>query len=135
MAERNKNETAMKKLLVLLVILLMAGVNLFADNHQQQIELTYDKRPPKIDKPKDRSLHMSMDAFLNFPYLAFYSNMQEEQEANIYVLNANDDVVMSEIVLLFPCGETSLYIGDLPNGIYQLVIELEDAVLSGTFLI
>ena len=78
---------------------------------------------------------MSMDAFLNFPYLAFYSNMQEEQEANIYVLNANDDVVMSEIVLLFPCGETSLYIGDLPNGIYQLVIELEDAVLSGTFLI
>ncbi len=124
----------MKKLLTVFVLLLLTSMNLFASNYQQQIELTYERRTP-IGKPQDRSLHMSMDAFLNFPYLAFYSNMQEEQEANIYVLNANDDVVMSEIVLLFPCGETSLYIGDLPNGIYQLVIELEDAVLSGTFLI
>lgn len=123
----------MKKLLTVFVLLLLTSMNLFASNYQQQIELTYERRTP-IGKPQDRSLHMSMDAFLNFPYLAFYSNMQEEQEANIYVLNANDDVVMSEIVLLFPCGETSLYIGDLPNGIYQLVIELEDGMLIGTFL-
>ena len=123
----------MKKLLTVFVLLLLTSMNLFASNYQQQIELTYERRTP-IGKPQDRSLHMSMDAFLNFPYLAFYSNMQEEQEANIYVLNANDDVVMSEIVLLFPCGETSLYIGDLPNGIYQLVIEQEDGMLIGTFL-
>lgn len=61
--------------------------------------------------------------------------MTEEQEANIHILNACGEKVMSETLRLSPYSETPLYIGDLPCGTYQLVIELEDAVLSGTFLI
>lgn len=125
----------MKKLLVLLMMLMMVGVNLFADNHQQQIELTYDKRPPKIDKPKDRSLQLGMEASLDFPNLVFCSYMVEEQGAGVYIINDNGEVVMSNTLWFTPFCQTTLYVGDLPSGTYQLVIELEDYVLYGTFLI
>ena len=76
-----------------------------------------------------------MEVFLDVPYLVFCSYIMDEQEANIYILNASGEKVMSETLRLTPYSETPLYIGDLPGGTYQLVIELEDAVLSGTFLI
>lgn len=124
----------MKKAITFLVMLILVGGNLFANNFQQQIELTYERRTP-IGKPDGRSLQMGMEAFLDVPYLVLRSYMTEEQEADIYILNASGEKVMSETLLLSPYSETSLNIGDLPCGTYQLVIELEDAVLSGTFLI
>ena len=124
----------MKKAITFLVMLILVGGNLFANNFQQQIELTYERRTP-IGKPDGRSLQMGMEAFLDVPYLVLRSYMTEEQGGNISILNASGEKVMSETLLLSPYSETSLNIGDLPNGTYQLVIELEDAVLSGTFLI
>lgn len=124
----------MKKAITFLVMLILVGGNLFAKNFQQQIELTYERRTP-IGKPDGRSLQMGMEAFLDVPYLVLRSYMTEEQEADIYILNASGEKVMSETLLLSPYSETSLNIGDLPNGTYQLVIELEDAALYGTFLI
>lgn len=124
----------MKKAITFLVMLILVGGNLFANNFQQQIELTYERRTP-IGKPDGRSLQMGMEAFLDVPYLVLRSYMTEEQEADIYILNASGEKVMSETLLLSPYSETSLNIGDLPNGTYQLVIELEDAALYGTFLI
>lgn len=125
----------MKKLLTVLIMLLMSGVNLLAEDHQQHIDLEWGETPPIIDKHKDRSLQIGMEVFLDGPNLVFCSNMAEEQETNIYILNASGEMVMSETLRFFPYSETPLYIGDLPCGTYQLVIELEDAVLSGTFLI
>lgn len=124
----------MKKLLVLLVILLMAGVNLFAENHQRQIELKYERRAPS-GKPQDRSLRLGMEASLDFPNLVFCSYMVEEQGASVYIINDNGEVVISDTLWFTPFYQTTLCVGDLPNGTYQLVIELEDAVLYGTFLI
>lgn len=124
----------MKKAITFLVMLILVGGNLFANNFQQQIELTYERRTP-IGKPDGRSLQMGMEAFLDVPYLVLRSYMTEEQEADIYILNASGEKVMSEFLLLSPFEDTPFYIGDLPGGEYQLVIELEDAVLSGTFLI
>lgn len=124
----------MKKLLVLLVILLMAGVNLFAENHQRQIELKYERRAPS-GKPQDRSLRLGMEASLDFPNLVFCSYMVEEQGASVYIINDNGEVVISDTLWFTPFYQTTLCVGDLPCGTYQLVIELEDAVLSGTFLI
>ena len=124
----------MKKVMAILTMLLLVSINLSANNFQQQIELTYERRTP-IGKPHDRSLQMDIEAFLDIPNLVFCSNMTEEQEANIHILNACGEKVMSETLRLSPYSETSLYIGDLPNGTYQLVIELEDAALYGTFLI
>lgn len=125
----------MKKLLTVLIMLLMSGVNLLAEDHQQHIDLGWGETPPTTDKRQDRSLQMDVDAFCDVPYLALRSNMTEEQEANIHILNACGEKVMSETLRFSPYSETPLYIGDLPCGTYQLVIELEDAVLSGTFLI
>ena len=105
---------------------------MFANNFQQQIELTYERRTP-IGKPDGRSLQMGMEAFLDVPYLVLRSYMTEEQEADIYILNASGEKVMSEFLLLSPFEDTPFYIGDLPGGEYQLVIELQDAVLNGTF--
>ncbi|CDA92944.1 unknown [Prevotella sp. CAG:1320] len=124
----------MKKVMVILTMLLLVSINLSANNFQQQIELTYERRTP-IGKPHDRSLQMDIEAFLDVPYLVFHSYMTEEQGGNISILNASGEKVMSETLLLSPYSETSLNIGDLPNGTYQLVIELEDAALYGTFLI
>lgn len=124
----------MKKVMAILTMLLLVSINLSANNFQQQIELTYERRTP-IGKPHDRSLQMDLEAFLDIPNLVFCSNMTEEQEANIHILNACGEKVMSETLLLSPYSETSLNIGDLPNGTYQLVIELEDVALYGTFLI
>lgn len=124
----------MKKAITFLVMLILVGGNLFAKNFQQQIELTYERRTP-IGKPDGRSLQMGMEAFLDVPYLVLRSYMTEEQEADIYILNASGEKVMSETLRFSPYSETSLNIGDLPNGTYQLVIELEDAALYGTFLI
>lgn len=124
----------MKKVMAILTMLLLVSINLSANNFQQQIELTYERRTP-IGKPHDRSLQMDIEAFLDVPYLVFHSYMTEEQGGNISILNASGEKVMSETLLLSPYSETSLYIGDLPNGTYQLVIELEDAALYGTFLI
>lgn len=124
----------MKKVMAILTMLLLVSINLSANNFQQQIELTYERRTP-IGKPHDRSLQMDIEAFLDVPYLVFHSYMTEEQGGNISILNASGEKVMSETLLLSPYSETSLNIGDLPNGTYQLVIELEDAALYGTFLI
>lgn len=124
----------MKKLLTILTMLLLVSINLFASNFQQQIELTYERRTP-IDKPDGRSLQTDMEVFLDIPNLVFCSNMAEEQEADICILNVSGEKVMSETLRFSPYSETPLYIGDLPEGEYQLVIELEDAVLSGTLLI
>lgn len=123
----------MKKAITFLVMLILVGGNLFANNFQQQIELTYERRTP-IGKPDGRSLQMGMEAFLDVPYLVLRSYMTEEQGGNISILNASGEKVMSETLLLSPYSETSLNIGDLPNGTYQLVIELEDAALYGTFI-
>lgn len=120
--------------MAILTMLLLVSINLSANNFQQQIELTYERRTP-IGKPHDRSLQMDIEAFLDVPYLVFHSYMTEEQGGNISILNASGEKVMSETLLLSPYSETSLNIGDLPNGTYQLVIELEDAALYGTFLI
>ena len=125
----------MKKLLTIMMVLLMSTANLIAEDHQQHVNLEWGETPPIIDKHKDRSLQTGMEVFLDIPNLVFCSNMTEEQEANIHILNANGEKVMSETLLLSPYSETSLNIGDLPNGTYQLVIELEDAALYGTFLI
>lgn len=125
----------MKKLLTVMMVLLMSTANLIAEDHQQHVNLEWGETPPIIDKHKDRSLQTGMEVFLDIPNLVFCSNMTEEQEANIHILNANGEKVMSETLLLSPYSETSLNIGDLPSGTYQLVIELEDAVLYGTFLI
>ena len=125
----------MKKLLTVMMVLLMSTANLIAEDHQQHVNLEWGETPPIIDKHKDRSLQTGMEVFLDIPNLVFCSNMTEEQEANIHILNANGEKVMSETLRFSPYSETSLNIGDLPNGTYQLVIELEDAVLSGTFLI
>jgi|GEM_PF-2379116 hypothetical protein len=122
----------MKKAITFLVMLILVGGNLFANNFQQQIELTYERRTP-IGKPDGRSLQMGMEAFLDVPYLVLRSYMTEEQEADIYILNASGEKVMSEFLLLSPFEDTPFYIGDLPGGEYQLVIELQDAVLNGTF--
>lgn len=124
----------MKKVMTILTMLLLVSINLSASNFQQQIELTYERRTP-IDKPDGRSLQIGMEVFLDEPNLVFCSDMAEEQEAGIYILNDSGEVVNSETLLLSPYSETPLYIGDLPNGTYQLVIELEDAALYGTFLI
>ena len=124
----------MKKTLTFLMLLLVVNANLFAGSYQQQIELQYE-REPKHDKSPGRSLQMDIEAFLDIPYLVFCSNMAEEQEANISILNASGEKVMSETILLSPYSETPLYIGDLSDGTYKLVIELQDAVLYGTFLI
>jgi len=123
----------MKKVMAFLTMLLLVSINLSANNFQQQIELTYERRTP-IGKPHDRSLQMDIEAFLDVPYLVFHSYMTEEQGGNISILNASGEKVMSETLLLSPYSETSLNIGDLPNGTYQLVIELEDAVVYGTFI-
>lgn len=125
----------MKKLLTVLIMLLMSGVNLLAEDHQQHVNLEWGETPPIIDKHKDRSLQMGMEAFLDVPYLVLRSYMTEEQGGNISILNASGEKVMSETLLLSPYSETSLNIGDLPNGTYQLVIELKDVALYGTFLI
>ena len=124
----------MKKTLTFLMLLLLVNANMFAATYQQQIELQYE-REPKHDKSPGRSLQMDLEAFLDIPNLVFCSNMTEEQEANIHILNACGEKVMSETLRLSPYSETPLYIGDLPCGTYQLVIELEDAALYGTFLI
>ena len=124
----------MKKVMAILTMLLLVSINLSANNFQQQIELTYERRTP-IGKPHDRSLQMDIEAFLDVPYLVFRSYMMDEQEANISILNASGEKVMSETILLSPYSETPLYIGDLSDGTYKLVIELQDAVLYGTFLI
>ena len=124
----------MKKTLTFLMLLLVVNANLFAGSYQQQIELQYE-REPKHDKSPGRSLQMDIEAFLDIPYLVFCSYMTNEQEADICILNARGGVVMSETILLSPYSETPLYIGDLPCGEYRLVIELEDAMLYGTFLI
>lgn len=124
----------MKKVMTILTMLLLVSINLSASNFQQQIELTYERRTP-IGKPDGRSLQMGMEAFLDVPYLVLRSYMTEEQGGNISILNASGEKVMSETLLLSPYSETSLNIGDLPNGTYQLVIELEDVALYGTFLI
>lgn len=124
----------MKKTLTFLMLLLLVNANMFAATYQQQIELQYE-REPKHDKSPDRSLQMDLEAFLDVPCLVFCSSMMDEQEAGVYVLNASGEKVMSETLLLSPYSETFLNIGDLPNGTYQLVIELEDAALYGTFLI
>lgn len=124
----------MKKTLTFLMLLLVVNANLFAGSYQQQIELQYE-REPKHDKSPGRSLQMDIEAFLDVPYLVFHSYMTEEQGGNISILNASGEKVMSETLLLSPYSETSLYIGDLPCGEYRLVIELEDAMLYGTFLI
>lgn len=124
----------MKKTLTFLMLLLLVNANMFAATYQQQIELQYE-REPKHDKSPGRSLQMDLEAFLDVPYLVFHSYMTEEQGGNISILNASGEKVMSETLLLSPYSETSLNIGDLPNGTYQLVIELEDAALYGTFLI
>lgn len=116
------------------MLLLLVNANMFAATYQQQIELQYE-REPKHDKSPGRSLQMDLEAFLDIPNLVFCSNMTEEQEANIHILNACGEKVMSETLRLSPYSETPLYIGDLPCGTYQLVIELEDAALYGTFLI
>lgn len=125
----------MKKLLTVMMVLLMSTANLIAEDHQQHVNLEWGETPPIVDKRQDRSLQIGMEVFLDEPNLVFCSNMAEEQEAGIYILNASGEKVMSETLLLSPYSETSLYIGDLPNGTYQLVIELEDAALYGTFLI
>lgn len=124
----------MKKTLTFLMLLLLVNANMFAATYQQQIELQYE-REPKHDKSPGRSLQVDLEAFLDVPYLVFCSSMMDEQEAGVYVFNANGEKVMSETLRFSPYSETPLYIGDLPCGTYQLVIELEDAVLSGTFLI
>ena len=125
----------MKKLLTVMMVLLMSTANLIAEDHQQHVNLEWGETPPIIDKHKDRSLQIGMEVFLDEPNLVFCSNMAEEQEANISILNASGEKVMSETLLLSPYSEAPLYIGDLPDGTYQLVIELEDAALYGTFLI
>lgn len=124
----------MKKTLTFLMLLLLVNANMFAATYQQQIELQYE-RGRNHDKSPGRSLQMDLEAFLDVPYLVFCSSMMDEQEAGVYVLNANGEKVMSETLRFSPYSETSLNIGDLPNGTYQLVIELEDAALYGTFLI
>lgn len=116
------------------MLLLLVNANMFAATYQQQIELQYE-RGRNHDKSPGRSLQMDLEAFLDVPYLVFCSSMMDEQEAGVYVLNANGEKVMSETLRFSPYSETSLNIGDLPNGTYQLVIELEDAALYGTFLI
>lgn len=116
-------------------MLLMSGVNLLAEDHQQHVNLEWGETPPIIDKHKDRSLQTGMEVFLDKSCLVFRFYMTEEQEANIYILNASGEKVISETLRFSPYSETPLYIGDLPDGEYQLVIELEDAVLYGTFLI
>ena len=125
----------MKKLLTIMMVLLMSTANLIAEDHQQHVNLEWGETPPIIDKHKDRSLQTGMEVFLDIPNLVFCSNMTEEQEANIHILNANGEKVMSETLRFSPYSETPLYIGELPGGEYQLVIELEDAALYGTFLI
>ena len=117
----------MKKLLTVMMVLLMSTANLIAEDHQQHVNLEWGETPPIIDKHKDRSLQIGMEVFLDEPNLVFCSNMAEEQEANISILNASGEKVMSETLLLSPYSEAPLYIGDLPDGTYQLVIELEDA--------
>ena len=125
----------MKKLLTVMMVLLMSTANLIAEDHQQHVNLEWGETPPIIDKHKDRSLQIGMEVFLDKSCLVFRFYMTEEQEANIYILNASGEKVISETLRFSPYSETPLYIGDLPDGEYQLVIELEDAVLYGTFLI
>lgn len=123
----------MKKTLTFLMLLLLVNANMFAATYQQQIELQYE-REPKHDKSPGRSLQMDLEAFLDVPYLVFCSSMMDEQEAGVYVLNANGEKVMSETLRFSPYSETPLYIGELPGGEYQLVVELEDVVVYGTFI-
>lgn len=123
----------MKKTLTFLMLLLLVNANMFAATYQQQIELQYE-REPKHDKSPGRSLQVDLEAFLDVPYLVFCSSMMDEQEAGVYVLNANGEKVMSETLRFSPYSETPLYIGELPGGEYQLVVELEDVVVYGTFI-
>ena len=125
----------MKKLLTVLMMLLMSSANLIAEDHQQHVNLEWGESSPIMDKRQDRSLQTGMEVFLDKSCLVFRFYMTEEQEANIYILNASGEKVISETLRFSPYSETPLYIGDLPDGEYQLVIELEDAVLYGTFLI
>ena len=86
----------MKKLLTVMMVLLMSTANLIAEDHQQHVNLEWGETPPIIDKHKDRSLQIGMEVFLDEPNLVFCSNMAEEQEANISILNASGEKVMSE---------------------------------------
>lgn len=124
----------MKKILILLVLLSLVNTSLSAENYQQQIELRYE-RGRNHDKSPGRSLRADVVVSLDFPNLVFCSYMVEEQGAGVYIINDNGEVVMSNTLWFTPFCQTTLYVGDLPAGTYQLVIELEDAVLSGTFLI
>lgn len=123
----------MKKTLILLMLLLIVNTNLSAESYQQQIELRYE-RGQNHNKPFDRSLQMDMEASIDFPNLVFCFYMMEEQGAGVYIISDSGEVMMSDTLWFTPFCQTTLYIGDLPSGTYQLVIELEDTVLYGTFL-
>ena len=124
----------MKKILILLVLLSLVNTSLSAENYQQQIELRYE-RGRNHDKSPGRSLQADVVVSLDFPSLVFCSYMVEEQGAGVYIINDNGEVVMSNTLWFTPFCQTTLYVGDLPSGTYQLVIELEDVALYGTFLI
>lgn len=100
------------------------------DGEQQEILCS---RSDIWEKHIKRSVQLNMRVFLSTDYLILKASPTDMGNAHVVIVNSERAEVKNETTLISPDQDTTIYIGYLEGGTYDLTIELEDYTLYGNF--
>ena len=87
---------------------------------------------PKKQKPKGRSTIYVPELYQSEEYLSVQSEYVDYGNVRITVTDAQGSVVKDDVIQVEAGGENLYYIGDLDGGTYEVAVEFDDFILSGT---
>lgn len=86
----------------------------------------------EVKKHKGRSAVYIPELYQSEEYLSVQSEYVDYGNVRIIVTDAQGSVVKDDVIKVEAGGENLYYIGDLDGGTYEVAVEFDDFILSGT---
>lgn len=90
---------------------------------------------PNIIKNKGRSIVYFPQLYYSDEYISIQSEFENYENVHVMITNAQSVVVKDEFINVMTGDENLYYIGDLNSGDYNIMLETDDLILVGNFII
>ncbi len=89
----------------------------------------------KTDCDKGRSATYIPQLYQSDEYISVQSEFNDYDNVHIIITNAQSVIVKDEFINVITGDENLYYIGDLNSGDYNIMLETDDLILVGNFII
>lgn len=89
----------------------------------------------KENKNKERSAIYAPQLYQSDEYISVQSESENYENVHVMITNAQSVIVKDEFINVITGDENLYYIGDLDSGDYNIMLETDDLILVGNFII